>query len=287
MNEDQAREYIERVRWGNNPICPHCSAGSATKLNGNATRPGVYKCKSCKGQFTVTTSTVFHGTHIPLRIILAAFYLVCSARKGISSKQLARDLGLSYKTAWYMALRIRCSLDSGDFMLSGIVEVDETYVGGKGRFSKKGRGTNKIPLVALVERKGRVKTELVGSVKRWELWNTIFDHVDKNAIIMTDDWPSYRGLKNYYKDHKIINHSQRQYVQGEVYTNTAECYFAVFKRAYHGTFHSISKRYLQKYCNEFNFRWNHRHKPMKEVLIIAIRMMKGEKITYKNRRKSL
>lgn len=284
MTDNHAREYLEQIRWENKPVCPHCNGTIVTKLQGKSTRPGVYKCKTCRKQFTVTVGTVFERSHIPLVKWIAAFYLVCSAKKGISALQLSRDLGLSYKSAWYMGQRIRYALASDTDMLKGIVEVDETYVGGKARYGKRGRGAGKkTPLVAMIERNGRVKTKVVQRVSAIELKGAVRENVDKSSVIMTDEWRSYRGLDKEFQGHKVINHGQGQYVQGDVYTNTAESYFAIIKRSYRGIYHHISKRYLPRYCNEFNFRWNHRDKSEGEMLQEAIKMTKGKKLTYKNR----
>lgn len=268
LTEDQARALIERIRWPNGPVCPHCAvANNSVKLGGDATRDGVYKCRSCRKQFTVTVNTIMHRSKIPMSKWLMAFHLMCSSKKGVSALQLQRELDLgNYQTAWHMAHRIRYAMHAGGLTatLTGDVEVDETYVGGKprkgdGKVHKRGRGTSKQPVMALVEREGKVKTRVVPDVTGATLKGTIRECVSPEARIITDELAGYRGIeRDFPAGHLTVNHGRGEYVRGDACTNTAESFFALLKRGVVGTFHSVSKQHLHRYTDEFEFRWNHR-----------------------------
>jgi transposase-like protein len=245
MTEDEARQYIESVLWLNGPVCPHCGSIKSWSIKGESARDGVYECSECGKQFTVTIGTVMQGSHISLRQWLIAFHLMTSSKKGISALQLQRNLGLgSYKSAWYLAHRIRLSMneESVQKALKGTVEVDETYVGGKPRKGnkgsepkkhKRGRGTDKVPVLALVERRGNVFSKPIENVNAKTLKGAISTMVDKDSTIMTDEWKSYTGIgKEFTGGHKTVNHGEGEFSRGWVYnTNTAESYFALLKEA--------------------------------------------------------
>lgn len=195
----EARTMLEHIRWSNGPVCPHCGSLNIAALSGKSTRPGLRKCRDCRKQFTVTIGTIFVGSHIPLRNWVYAFGRMCASKKGISALQLQRELGITYKVAWFMCHRIRYAMQdtTPDVKVTGTVEVDETYVGGKPRYegqSKRDRGTKKIPVLALVERKGGARTQVVCDVTGNTLKSSIRKHVHSSAIIMTDDNPSYNGI---------------------------------------------------------------------------------------------
>ena len=210
MNEEEARQYMESVLWPGGPHCPHCGSERSWDIKSASARSGVYECAECGKQFTVTVGTVMHGSHIPLRQWLIAFHLMTSSKKGVSALQLQRNLGLgSYKTAWHLAHRIRLSMNEDAVlkMLKGTVEVDETYVGGKPRKgnkggsenpepkkSKRGRGTDKAPVLALVERNGNVVSKPIEHVDAKTLKGAIKERVHKDSCIMTDEWASYTGI---------------------------------------------------------------------------------------------
>jgi transposase-like protein len=266
FTEEEAREYLEAVLWPNGPVCPHCGTlGNAAKLEGEAHRPGVYKCRErdCRKQFTVTVNTVFHRSHIPLRTWVMAFSILCAAKKGVSAKQLQRELGLgSYQAAWHMCHRIRLAMAKEPLkgMLAGQVEVDETYVGGKprkgsGEPAKTGRGTKKVPVMALVERGGNVRAMPIERVDARTLKGAIRENVDRGAMILTDEWAAYKGIGDEFKrGHFTVNHGAGEYACGGAHTNTAESYFALLKRGITGSFHHVSKKHLHRYCDEFSFR---------------------------------
>lgn len=290
LSEEEAREFLEEIRWSNGVTCVHCNSKEVVKLKGKSTRAGVYKCRNCRKQFTVTLGTIFEGSHIPIGKWLMAFHLICSSKKGISALQLQRNLGLTYKSAWHMAHRIRYAMKQEPLstMLKGQVEVDETYIGGKKK-GKRGRGsTNKTPVVALVQRNGDVRTKVVKRVSAKELKSAIRENVHKDSIIYTDEWPSYRGIGKEFKGgHKVVNHGIKEYVKDDAYTNTAEAYFSLLKRGVNGIFHHVSKRHLHRYCSEFDFRWNTRKIDDGERTVEAIKCVEGKRLTYKEPIKTL
>lgn len=302
FSEEEARETLERIRWPNGPICPHCgSSENITKFRPITERPesakhqqarsGVWKCNTCGGQFTVTVNTVMESTHVPLRLWLMAFTIMCSAKKGISALQMKRQLGIgSYQTAWFLCHRIREAKKREPLagLLKGTVEVDETYVGGKPRKEagapkpKRGRGTKKTPVVVLVERDGRARARKIGRVDGKTLKAAIRENVERSAAIMTDEWAAYRGIGGEYEGgHKFVTHSAGEYVRGDAHTNTAESYFALLKRGVIGSFHHVSKQHLDRYCDEFSFRWDHRRMADSERTEIAIRQAESKRLTYK------
>ena len=290
LTEEGAREYLERVRWPHGPVCPHCGVvDGATKLEGKAHRVGVYKCRSCRKQFTVTVGTIFERSHIELRLWLMAFAIMCASKKGVSALQLQRQLGLgSYQSAWHMAHRVRHAMSREPLkgMLVGQVEVDETYVGGKprpgnGEPRKSGRGTKKAAVVALVERDGKARAFPIERVNAATLKQAVRENVDQSAMILTDEWASYQGLGKEFKGgHFTVNHGQGEYWRGGAGTNTVEAFFALLKRGVYGSFHHVSKRHLHRYCDEFSFRWNHRRTTDGERTDAALRGAEGKRLTY-------
>jgi transposase-like protein len=289
LTEPEAREMLEAIRWPNGAECPHCGNKEAYKLEaveGTKThaRPGTYKCASCREQFSVTVGTIFESSRIKLADWLMAIYLMCSSKKGISAHQLHRTLGVTYKTAWFMAHRIRFAMTQEPLrgMLSGTVEADETYIGGKAR-GKRGRGAeNKTPVFALVQRDGKMMARKVNSVNASTLKGIIREHVSKDATIMTDKFLAYRGLKREFKSHKMVDHGAGQYVKGDCYTNTLEGWFSLLKRGVNGTFHHVSEKHLDRYIDEFVFRYNRRNANDADRAIMAVINTKGKRLQYKN-----
>lgn len=282
LTEDEARTILENILWPDGPVCPHCKSQNTTRIVAKSTkvRDGLLQCNGCRGQFTVTVGTVMHRSHITLRQWVQAFHSMCSHKKGVSALQLQRNLGLkSYQAAWHLAHRVRFAMRQAPMkaVLKGTVEVDETYVGGKSRLGKRGRGSErKTPVVALVERGGRMRAKVVERVSAKELKGAIRENVRKSAAIMTDGFPSYRGLGREFKGgHETVNHGERQYVRGDVHVNSAESFFALLKRGVHGTFHHVSKHHLHRYCDEFGFRWDHRKVTDGERTVEAIKGSEG------------
>ena len=284
-DKDKARELLESLRWPEGPICPHCESEKVYKLTpkpSSKTRKGVYKCGKCRKQFTVTVNTIFEDSHIPLNKWLMAIHLICSSKKGISAHQLHRMLNITYKSAWFMAHRIRYAMSQPPLVhkLNGIVEADETYIGGKGR-GKRGRGSEKkTPVFSLVERKGNIKSQPVGNVKAKTLKKIMLENIDKNAIVVTDEFPSYKGLKKHFAGHDTIDHGKKEYVRGDIHVNTVEGYFSLLKRGIKGTFHHVSKEHLHRYCNEFDFRYNYRKIDDGMRTAFLINQVEGKRLTY-------
>ena len=292
LTENEARAILEQIRWPEGIVCPHCGGNNIVRIQGKSkrVRDGLLRCKNDRKQFTVTTGTIMHGSHITLRQWVQAFYSICSHKKAVSSLQLQRNLGLgSYRSAWHLSHRIRFTMSQEPFadMLNGIVEADETYVGGKPRKgtgiqNKKGRGTKKTPVFALVERNGNAYSKPVENVNGKTLKNAIKEMVSHESTIMTDEWTSYQGIgKDFKGGHQVVNHGKGEYARGDANTNTAESYFALLKRGVVGTFHHISKQHLFRYCDEFSFRWNNRKVTDGIRTENAIKGFVGKRLAYK------
>jgi transposase-like protein len=302
LTEDEARVILEGIRWPKGIACPHCGSTNITRLNAKSDkiRDGVIQCNDCRQQFTVMVGTIMQGSHITLRQWVQGFYAMCSSKKGISALQLQRNLGLhTYKAAWHLSHRIRLAMKEGPLAgkLNGIVECDETYIGGKPRKDKNillgekdgrkgnpraGRGTKKIPVMVLVERNGEAISKPIERVDAKHLQQEILKNVDTKSSIVTDEWGGYTGIGKFFAGgHKIINHHQGDYSVGDITTNTAESYFALLKRGVHGVFHHVSKHHLKRYCDEFSFRWNHRKVNDGTRAEAAIRGIEGKRLMYK------
>lgn len=279
QDPDKARVYLEALRWPNGPICPHCGVVSKDHyaLQGEAHRVGLWKCKDCREQFSVTVGTVFERSKIALHIWLQAVYLLCTSKKGMSSKQLERMLGVTYKTAWFMSHRIREAFKtnpSGPLGGAGkIVEADETYYGTesgqsrktlKGEYGKRAIGSRALDqmnkIVSLVERDGSVRSFHVADITGANLKKVLTCQIHPDTHLMTDSSFRYNEIKRAKSFAKIshVNHSKKEYVRGNVTTNTVEGYFSILKRGLIGTYHHVSSNHLQRYVTEFDFRYNNR-----------------------------
>ena len=263
-DEDACYAWLEAARWHGTPVCPHC--GSVENIVDDP-RPRHYrhKDKNCRKRFTATTGTCMHATKRPLQDWIYAIYTVLTARKGVSAMQLSKELGVQYRTAWHMLHRIREACGRGDFTLADVVEVDETYIGGKEsnkHASKKlnaGRGAvGKAPVAGVRERGGKVKAQPVERTNAATLIPFIEDNVEQGATVYTDDAAAYGALPtilNQYQ-HDVIRHGSGEYVRGDVHTNGIESVWAVLKRSIHGTWHHVSPKHLGRYVNEATFRLN-------------------------------
>lgn len=289
---EQAREYLEAQVWPHGPTCPHCGSINRDhyKLEGKTTRPGLYKCKDCQKPFTVTVGTVFERSKIPLNKWLMAVYLLCSSKKGMSSHQLHRTLGITYKSAWFMTHRIREAMKSGAGGLlgngGGTVEIDETFWGNNKKVKgTSGRGyAHKMKVLSLVERKGAVRSFHVADIKRGTLNEIIRKNVCTSANICTDEMSSYIGLDKEFASHQVVKHSHGEYVRGTVHTNTIESAFSLLKRGLIGTYHKCGEQHLQRYATEFDFRYNHRQKlgfTDAERADAALKGISGKRLTYR------
>jgi transposase-like protein len=259
---ESARLYIERKRWADGVVCPHCGSMSISAI---PSKPGRYHCSDCRKQFSVRTGTIFENSKIPLHQWMFALYYIVTDRKGLSSMQLSKELGVTQKTAWFMEHRIRNAMSSHKFdgLLDGIIECDETYVGGKegNKHSKKklraGRGAvGKAAVFGMVQRGGEVKSVVVPDTTRDTLLGIIGRQVEETATVNTDESRSYIGLAELGYDHKSVNHSAKQFVDRMATTNSIESVWALLKRGFYGTFHKFSTKHLQRYVDEFDFRWN-------------------------------
>lgn len=285
MTEIEAKAYLEKIVWGEKPVCPFCGHTHSYSLNGKTTRNGLYECASCGKPFTVTVNTIIHGSHLPIKVWLLAFYLVCSSKKGISALQLQRQLGIgSYRTAWSLNHRIRKAMEeSPDFCkLFGYVEADETYVGGKGKGGKRGRGSQtKTPVIGLVQRNGRAKVKPVKHVDSKTLKEFIVDNVDTFSKILTDEWPAYNGIGKYFDfGHDVVNHKSGEYVRGDISTNWIESFWSLLKKGIGGVFHHVSVKYLGLYCDEFCYRWNTRKDSDGERFNQALKGIVGKRVQH-------
>lgn len=288
--DEAAREYLESVRWPDGPVCPHCGNADAASIYDitpnpdKKIRPGLRECKACNRQFTVTVGTIFEDSHIPLRKWLVAWYMLCSSKKGISALQMQRMLELgSYRSAWFMMHRIRYALRDPVFTAKlggggGTVEADETYVGGKVKGMGRAYKGNKTPVVALVERGGRVRSRAVAKVTGKTLRQFLDQHGDPSAHLMTDDLAGYRKPGKRFASHRAVNHSAGEYVRGDAHTNTVEGYFSLFKRGVNGTFHHIGHHYLDQYLAEFDFRYNHRKIRDGERTLAGLKRVEGKRL---------
>jgi transposase-like protein len=282
---EKAREYLETVHWPEGPVCPFC--GEKTRigsLNSAKVRPGLKKCYACRKQFTVTVGTIFEDSHIPLNKWLVAVYLLCSSKKGMSAHQLHRMLGVTYKTAWFMFHRLRFAVQKTNFptKLGGpgkIVETDDTWIGGKNRGGGQGHGwENKSHVLSILERGGDVRSMKMGSVTVSNLKTALREHVDTQTRLMTDSATVFTWPGKEFASHEKVDHSADEYVRGDVTTNGVEGYFALLKRGVHGTFHHVSRKYLNFYLGEFDFRFNHRKVNDGPRTDAAIRMTSGKRL---------
>jgi transposase-like protein len=250
--------YLEEKRWKGSPKCPYCESTKCTPLP----KQQRHHCNNCNTSFSVTVRTIFHRSHLPLQTWFLAVSLVLNAKKGLSARQLSRDLEVNKDTAWSMAMRIRRALVDDRELLTGIVEMDETYVGGKprpggGGYNKRGRGTKKTPVLGVVERGGKVRAKVSTRVDYKTLRTFLKESVDlSESSLITDQHGGYIRMKEVV-DHRIINHRMR-YVNGDIHTNNIESFWAIVKRGMTGQYHKVSLRYLPRYMDEFCYRFNYR-----------------------------
>jgi transposase-like protein len=324
QDANKAREFMEAKRWPEGPICPHCGViGEAYKLTADLEnkdakghgRKGLYKCAGCGEQFTVTVGTIMEGSHIPLHKWLLAFHLLCSSKKGMSAHQLHRMLGVTYKSAWFMAHRIRYAMTQEPLSskLDGVVEIDEAYIGGKRRtknqpsnkkvpmteeerikdiFTKKpglAKGISpvdgKAPVVSLVQRGGKVRSMHMERVTQDNLRPVLKEYLAEGVHVMTDSSCVVK-LDDPTQKHDKVNHTAKEYVRYEngicITTNTVEGYFATLKRGIDGVYHHVSKGHLNRYLSEFDFRYNSREVSDSERRDLAISQVGGKRLKYRD-----
>ncbi len=290
-DEDKAREHLEALRWPDGPWCPHCGSTDVRRLGGRSYTGGALHCRACRKKFTVAIGTLFERSHIPLHKWVLAFHLMAASKKGMSSHQLHRMLGVTYKTAWFMSHRIREAMREpttaeGGPALGGtnkVVEADETFVGGKAKNAKRGKPVpTKEVVMALVERDGKIRSFHVANVTAKTLRPVLTEQIDRASYLMTDEAGAYVEVGREFGGHGTVNHSIEEYVRGGFWhTNTAEGYFAILKRGIYGTYHHVSPKHLKRYVGEFDFRYNHRDVDDFERADAALRGIEGKRLTYR------
>ena len=308
-DEDKAREFVEKLRWPDGPVCPHCGlVDNAYRLEpkpskkGTHVRKGVWKCGGCREQFTVTVGTIFEDSHIPLSKWLLAYHLLCASKKGMSAHQLHRMLKVTYRSAWFMAHRIRYTMSQEPLSskLTGTIEIDETYVGGKFRIRhpqavKPGERArdraqayaNKAAVVSVLQRGGRVQSQHVQRVTSENLRPIVEQMVAEDAHIMTDSSTVLAGaLKG--RKHDQVNHRADEYVRYEngvcITTNSIEGYFATLKRGINGVYHHVGKQHLHRYLSEFDFRYNSRKECDGDRTLMALNSAGGKRLMLRDSR---
>jgi transposase-like protein len=304
-DEEAAYKFVEARLWAKGAVCPHCGGTERNKLmGGKSTRVGLYKCYDCRKPFTVKIGTIFESSHIPLHIWLQAIFLISSSKKGISSHQLQRTLGITIKSAWFLSHRIREAMKADGGMFNeggGTVEADATYVGGKEKNRHRSKrdpkiigGVGKQCVFSLVQRGGGVRSFHVPSVNAKNLKPIITEQLDAKTRLMSDAERPLRALAPLVASHETVNHEAGEYVRGDVHSNTVEGFFSILKRGIIGTFHHVSPQHLQRYCAEFDFRYTNRETKEKingkwvkvgsndteraNALLLGV---KGKRLTYK------
>lgn len=288
-DEPQARAHLETLRWPSGAFCPHCGdTENVTRLDGDAHRAGLYQCNSCREQFSVTVGTLFERSHLPLHKWLLAFHLMAASKKGISAHQLHRMLGITYKTAWFMAHRIREAMKTTPTRRIGgrgkTLEADETFWGDKprtGRAPKHPTHHDKNAILSLVERGGDVRSFHVPNATAGTIRRVLDEQADKQSHLMTDEAKHYRRVGREFASHDRLNHTRKEYVRGNAHTNTVEGYFSILKRGLVGTFHHVGAQHLQRYVSEFDFRYNHRTATDAERATAMLRGVEHKRLTYR------
>lgn len=293
-NEQAAYEFVEARVWPKGPVCPHCGGTERNKLMGGAsTRIGTYKCYDCRKPFTVKVGTIFESSHIPLRLWLQGIYLVAASKKGISANQLHRTLGITLKSAWFMGHRIREAMrDNSTDLLGGggsIVEADETFMGAKRGAKAVQGGAHRSKVVSLVSREGKTRSFHVANVDAANLKPILLANIAKDSHLMTDGAGHYRTIGKEFDLHESTNHAQKEYakdskVEGvRAHSNTVESYFGILKRGIAGVYHHVSEEHLQRYVDEFDFRFSNRKSlgiEDAERADILLKGVVGKRLTY-------
>jgi transposase-like protein len=289
-DESAAVEFFERRRWKGTPCCVHCGSTDVHKMidskTGQRNKRYLWRCRDCKKQYTVRIGTVYEESRLPMRHWAYAFWRASTSKKGVAALEIKRHCQISYKSALFLMNRIRFAMapDAAE-KLTGIVECDETYVGGKPRYrgnNPRGRGTKKTPVFCAVERSGQIRRRVVADVTGETLKDAIREEVDPQARLITDDYPAYEGIGSEYAGgHESVRHSTREYARGDVHVNTAESSFALVKRGIVGIYHNVSREYLHRYLWQFDFVWNNRFMNDGERTTQAIQSAEGKRLRYR------
>ena len=289
-DEAKAVAHLEASRWPQGPFCPSCGSFNVHRMAGK-TQAGMFLCNDCRGKFTARVDSIMERSHIPVHKWLLAMHLMAASKKGMSSKQLQRMLGVSYKSAWFLSMRIREAMKA-DGNLAGpiggegkIIESDETFVGGKKKNVHRGKPEPKKHAVhALVERGGQIRAKHVADVTAKTLKKNLKELADRKSALHTDDSLANLSIGKSFADHQTVAHTLGEYVRGDAHTQTVESFFAVLKRGVFGSFHSISEQHLQRYVDEFCFRWNNRQSLGVDDFARAaelLRAIEGKRLTYR------
>ena len=287
-DEAKAYEFVESRIWNCGPVCPHCKARDRiSKMKGKSTRIGTYKCYHCRKPFTVKVGTIFESSHIPLRLWLQAIFLLSSSKKGISSNQLHRTLGVTLKSAWFMSHRIREAMRSGGLGpmggSGGIVEIDETFIGYKGDKKQTRKGyAHRNAVLTLVSRGGEARSFHIDDANR-DIMPIVRENLAQEAKVVTDDAGYYRAMDKEYL-HAFVNYSTGQYGRGEIHTNTVEGYYSIFKRGMKGVYQHCSEKHLHRYLAEYDFRYSQRVKlgvNDEQRAEKALKGVVGKRLTYR------
>jgi transposase-like protein len=289
-DERLAVEFMEQQRWGDKPHCPRCGDHAVYQMKDSKTgqrqKDFRWRCRGCKGQFTVRIGTVFEDSRAPLRHWAFVFWRAATSKKGVSALEIHRQTGLSYKTCLFMLHRVRCAMDEQDIEpLGGIVEVDEAFIGGKPRRIQNTRHTirkEKAIVLGMKERGGRIRPRVIADVTGATLKQAIEQNVKSDSRIMTDDWRGYGWLRKGGWKHETVTHSSPrfEYARGDVTTNGIEGFFGILKRGLNGIYHSVSKKHLHRYLSEFEFRHNNKELTDGQRVIAAIKAAQGKRLTY-------
>jgi transposase-like protein len=298
-DEEAAWLFLEEMRWQDGPVCPHCGAvddayyltpksGARSTRTGKVSYRRLWKCAACRQQFSVLVGTIFEDSKIPISKWLLAFHLLCAGKNGVSAPELSRMLDVCYKTAWFMAHRIRKALErsaDGSDVLSGVVEADETDIGGRAH-GKRGQGAaNKTPVVRLVERNGEARSQVVTNVTGENIKDVLTRHAEPaETVLVTDSYPVYEKPGTEFAEHHTIDHTTKQYARWQddlrVHTNTVEGYFSQLKRSLDGTYHHVSEKHLARYLTEFDYRYNTRKVKDGERMVRAVQQVAGKRLLY-------
>jgi transposase-like protein len=285
--EQSCIDHLEAIIWEGTPVSPFDNRSAVYKCPNNK-----YKCRTTNKYFNIRTGTIFDGTKIPLQQWFLAIYLFTSHKKGISSYQLAKDLSVTQKTAWFMLQRLRYAMEHESFKreMEGIIEVDETFVGGKNKNRHKDKKVpnsqgrsfiDKTPVMGMLEKGGNVRCFVVPDTKAESIQPIIFQGVKRGSTIYSDEWWAYNGLGRFY-NHQIVDHGRGQYKNGDACTNTIEGFWSHFKRTIIGTYHVISRKHMQKYANESAFRYNFRENNANQIFNLFLESVDNKRLTYRN-----
>lgn len=289
VDEAKAVAFLEKQRWGDSPYCPHCGDLDVYAMMAGQARNKDYRwrCKGCKKMYTVRTKTVLEETRLPLRVWVYAIWKAASSKKGLAALQLSREMEITHKSALFVLRRLRHGLtEENPQKLTGTIEMDEVYIGGRPRYmgSKPGRGTTKTPVFGMVQRGGDVRFQVMDRLTAQRLSEVIAVNADQTCRVITDEYPAYKGIGKWFKGgHQAVKHSIREYVKPgtDIHSNTIEGVFSLLQRGVMGTFHSVSRKHLPNYLNEFQFRWNTRKLNDDERVTRVVKSLVGKRLQYR------